>query len=167
MSQANTIGRLTRAIQVIPSDDHEVPHPAYEVISSTTTSTSRGVLIDSTVNFETMFDNNEFSIGDIIYDTTNAISAIIEGVNSPTSLGVSSSISSGANYTIYRAGKNNGCILILPSMSEIKVGAIAAPDDTLAWTINPGGFRLFPLQVSKVYNRDTTVISGEIIACFY
>ncbi len=57
MSQTNTIGRLTRAIQVIPSDAHEVPHPAYEVISSTTTSAARARLIDNTVNFETMFNN--------------------------------------------------------------------------------------------------------------
>ena len=173
MSQTNTIGRLTRAIQVIPSDAHEVPHPAYEVISSTTTTSARARLIDNTVNFETMFDNYEFSIGDIIYDTTNADSAIIEEIESPTVLVVSGTgIASGANYTIYRAGKNNGCILILPIMSKIRVTTVGASDllgspTSLKFTASPGSQKLFPLQVTKVHNRDTSVTSGQIVACFY
>tara|TARA_Y100000592_G_scaffold95661_1_gene162678 strand:- start:5499 stop:6005 length:507 start_codon:yes stop_codon:yes gene_type:complete len=168
MSQTNTIGRLTRAIQVIPSDSVEIPHPAYKVMTSTTTSTAATSLIDNTVNFQTMYSNNEFAIGDIIYDTTNADAAIIESIDGPNTLGVSPfAIASGATYTIYKAGKNNGCILLLPTMSRIRVCAVGAPDESLKWNINPGSSRAFPLQVTKVFNRDTTIVSGVIIACFY
>lgn len=150
--------QASRAIAVIPSDTVDIPNPATLAISSTTTGTAAGKLIDSAGDFI----NRGVRIGDIIY--SGAIAATVTAVDSATQLSVSTTVGAAAAYKLYasRDMQNNGCVLYIGDVSGgVKTTLITAGGDEVTFRgFTAGSF--VPVQVKRV--KDTGTDSIFIIA---
>ena len=145
--------QVSRALEVIPSDTVNIPDPASEYISSTSTGASAGQLVDTSVNFE----EKGVKVGDIVYaDLAGApIAAYVTALEDADNINVSTEIPSGKDYKIYRATEfpNNGCVLYVGAAGNLNV--LTAGGDTIVFTgVLAGTF--LPVQVVRVLSASTT-----------
>tara|TARA_Y100000592_G_scaffold95661_1_gene162676 strand:- start:4455 stop:4949 length:495 start_codon:yes stop_codon:yes gene_type:complete len=164
MSQVDTIGKARRAIEVVPSDTINIPHPAFRRFTSTTTAgTGAATLVDSSATFETDEANGALAIGDIIYviGAPNTIHEVVS-IDSQTQLTITGTAASGAEYRVYEAGKNNGCTLIVTIASALSVETLGG--DVVNFTASVP--EQFPLQVVRVNDTGST-ITGKCTALFF
>ena len=147
------------ALAVIASNIVNVPNPANQVISGTTTATTTSKLVDSGGTFIAQ----GVKFGDIIYDRTGLSTATVTAVDSETTLSVSSDVFvSGDSYEIYTQSlesPNNGCVLYVGVAGDIKV-KMAGGNDVVFKTVAAGSF--LPINVIRVFRTGTT--ATDIVA---
>ena len=133
--------QVSRALEVIPSDTVNIPDPASEYISSTSTGASAGQLVDTSVNFE----EKGVKVGDIVYADLagTPIAAYVTALEDADNINVSTAIPSGKAYKIYRATEfsNNGCVLYVGAAGDVIVltagGDLIEFEGVLAGTYHP------------------------------
>lgn len=135
-----------RALAVINSNSINIPNVGGPTISSSTTATTVGKLVDSTQDFTTNL------IGYIVYNTTDNTAATVTSVDDANTLTLSADImASGESYTLY-ADDNNGCVLYAGSGGNIRVLTVGNDDVTFVGVV-PGAF--IPVQVKRVFASGT------------
>lgn len=149
--------QTSRALAVIPSDTVPIPNP-FPMASGTATSTSAGVLVDSTKNFI----NLNIEVGDIVYNTTSntctTVAFTTEDQFYATELVLTDDIMvSGDAYTIYQnsplSGQPNaGCVLYVGTGGDIT--AVTAGGDTVTFSQVPTG-TFVPVNVVQVLANGT------------
>lgn len=157
----------SRALQVIPSDDANIPTPNLLASGVTTSVTFATELIDSNANFIVNTSNGvqyAVNVGDIVYCTFGA-ATIIKVVNSTTLLlNTGIMLINNMSYSIYQDGAptglgNQGAVLYIGSAGNLKVTTSGNDIVTFAG-IQAGTF--FPVNVVKVWAAGTDCT--EIIA---
>lgn len=145
--------QVSRALNVIPSDFTNIPMPNI-ITYAQATSTSVGILIDSTRNFFSSGVNPlNVQVGDIVYNTTAQQAAMVTNVDSATQLTLSGAITMtiGDNYTLYSGTNITGsvepCVLYVGTGGDLEV--TTAGGDTVYLTNVPSGSFL-PIQVIRV-----------------
>jgi hypothetical protein len=146
--------QVSRALSVIPSGNTNIPIPNI-ITQGSATSTSAGILIDSTKNFSSSGVNPlNVQIGDIVYNTTSSTAAMVTNVDSATQLTLNFAIGiiSADNYTLYlgtnTAGSIEPCVLYVGTGGEITV-TTAGGDVVNFIGIASGTF--LPVQAIKVH----------------
>lgn len=146
--------QFSRALEVIKSNDTNVPYPA-PVKSGTNT----GVAIDQLVDTAGNFINAGVKTGDIVYNTTDGNAATVVSVTSATVIVLNNTIfgSAGSEYTIYQASSqttigNAGCTLYVGSSGGVTVTTIG--QDVVTFPYVPIG-TILPVQVIKVWESST------------
>ena len=145
--------QVSRALNVIPSDYTNIPMPNI-ITSAQVTSTSVGILIDSTRNFSSSGVNPlNVQVGDIVYNTTANQAAMVTNVDSATQLTLSGAIPMNIsdNYTLYSGTNITGtvepCVLYVGTGGDLEI--ITAGGDYVFLANVPSGTFL-PIQVIKV-----------------
>lgn len=150
----------TRALEVLPSNNANIPLPNL-LASGTTTSAVTTQLIDTTANFIVTTSTGvqyKVNVGDIIYFAGVAVT-IAEVVNATTLLlNTTISLGSGAVYSIYQDSSktgfsNQGAVLYIGGAGDIKV-ATSGNDIVTFVGIQAGTF--FPINVVKVFATGTS-----------
>ena len=161
-----------RVLQVVPSDDFNIPNPAAVAVNGQTTSDGRAAnqLIDSAATFL----DDKIKVGDIIYATTGGTSnwtlaAKVKEVVNDTTLEVENSttgaatlFNTGLPYRIFSQVDNpqNGCCLYIGDVAggtNIEVDTAGGDPKILFVGVNAGQF--MPVNVLKVYKTNTTAAS--------
>ena len=148
--------QASRALVVYTSDTIDIPNPAGAGISSTTTGTAAGKLIDTTQDFIAAGVKR----GDIIY-SAGPIVATVTAVDSATQLSVTTAVGGTRPYTLYNTPDipNNGAVLYVGVAGDVDV--ITAGGDEVTFTgVLAGSF--IPVQVTRV--KDTSTTASGIIA---
>jgi hypothetical protein len=146
---ANQKLQVQRALAVVPSDTIGIPDVAKLTVSSVTTSASAANKVEDTAGLFTT--TNLVSVGDIVYNATEAKIATVLSVDSATVLTVSDNIMTNTdNYSIYR-DSTEGCILYIGTTGNLKV--LTSGDDIVTYTAVAVGF--FPVHVKKVFSTGT------------
>jgi hypothetical protein len=147
--------QFSRALEVIKSDNANVPFPA-EIKSATNTSAVTDQLVDSTGDFV----NLNVKTGDIVYNTTDGLAATVLSVTSATVIVLNADIfaASGKAYTIYQASSqttigNQGCNLYIGGAGNVKVTTIGG--DIVTFTAPTVG-QVLPVQVIKLHATGTS-----------
>lgn len=150
---ANLKQNTSVALQVLKSDNANIPYPA-RVVSGTNTSATTNKLIDSGATFVT----NNVMQNDIIYNITDGSAATVVSVDSETQITLNADIfTAGSKEYIVYSGQNvnNGCLLWVGGSGTVKVDtaggqtvSITAPIGILGGTA--------PLNITKVYSSTTT-----------
>jgi len=149
---ANVRIQPSRALEVIKSNDADIPYPALAV-AGVTDGTGTNELIDSTVNFV----NTPVYPGNIVYNTTTSVAATIINVPTatPNKLILNADIFvSGDDYVIYQSspmagGQNTGCVLYVGTGGDIVV-TTAGNDIVTFYNVQDGAF--LPVQILKVWD---------------
>lgn len=148
----------TRALNVIPSNNANIPYP-YEITLGINTSISSGYLVDSASTFITKV----VSVGDVVYNITDGTSATVLEVVSQTQLLLNADIflATGKSYAIYQQSAqsglgNQGCVLYIGTGGNIKV-LTSGNDIVIFQNIQDGTF--FPINVLKVFSSDTSALN--------
>lgn len=153
---------FSRALPVFRSNDSNVPFPA-PITSGTCTSISGFLLIDANATFIT----DGVKIGDIVYDTTDSVSATVTQVLSETELIMNAGLFLfTANYTIYAASPQNtignqGCYLYVGTAGNLTVTTIG--NDVVKFFSVPAG-TVLPVQVIKVWAVSSGTTANNIVA---
>lgn len=147
--------QFSRALEVIKSDNANVPFPA-EIKSATNTSAVTDQLVDSTGDFV----NLNVKTGDIVYNTTDGLAATVLSVTSATVIVLNADIfaASGKAYIIYQASSqttigNQGCNLYIGGAGNVKVTTIGG--DIVTFTAPTVG-QVLPVQVIKLHATGTS-----------
>lgn len=157
----------SRALQVIPSDDANIPTPNL-LVTGTATSAVTNQLVDSTANFiVTTTTGVQYAVntGDIVYNgSTDQIATIVQVIDANTLLLNVDIMGSGDSYSIYQEGpqtglNNQGAVLYIGGAGNIRVTTSGNDIITFAG-IQAGTF--FPVNVVKVWATGTDCT--EIIA---
>ena len=149
-----------RALNIINSDDAEIPFP---IVNSTGTDTAAPIgnqLIDNTKDFVAL----NVVPGDIVYNTTTNLAATVVApalVATPDTIELNASIFTGAGdgYVIYQlgamagGGSNFGCVLYVGGVGDVRVLTIDQ-DDVTFFGVQTGTF--MPVQVVKVFASGTS-----------
>jgi hypothetical protein len=148
----------SRALNVIPSKNTNIPMPSV-IVSDVTTSTVTDKLVDSTKNFISL----GVQIGDIVYNTTSSDAAKVTNVDSATQLSLNADIMvSSDSYILYSGTNISGsiepCVLYVGVGGDLEV-TTAGGDLVTFIGISSGTF--LPIHVIKV-NTGTT--AKDIIA---
>ena len=143
--------QFSRALEVIPTDNANVPYPA-PIGSGTNTSAVTNQLVNTSGNFI----NLNVRTGDIVYNTTDGTAATVVSVTSATVIVLNADIfaASGKTYTIYQASSqttigNYGCFLYIGGAGNVRVTTIG--QDIITFTAVPLG-TVLPVQVIKVHS---------------
>lgn len=143
--------QFSRALEVIPTDNANVPYPA-SVGSGTNTSAVTNQLVNTSGNFI----NLNVRTGDIVYNITDGTAATVVSVTSATVIVLNADIfvASGKTYTIYQASSqttigNYGCFLYIGGAGNVRVTTIG--QDIITFTAVPLG-TVLPVQVIKVHS---------------
>lgn len=151
------------AVEVLPSDNANVPFPG-DTVEGTTTQVGTDKLIDQG---GVSFVKTKVATGDIVYNKTLGTAATVLQVADATTLILNRNIMLGVGdeYIIYPAGQdsgasdaNNGCVLYVGVSGNLTVTTIGGSKVTL--TNMPVGF--VPVQVKKIWATGTS--AKEIIA---
>jgi len=144
-----------RALKVLPSDNADIPFPAFAE-TGRNTSVVASQLVDSTGTFVS------FSIrtGDIVYNTTDGTAATVVNVINETSLTLNADIFTAINkdYVIYQASAqstigNQGCVLYIGGAGNVTLTTNG--NDIVTFVgLNTGQF--VPVQCVKVFLTGTT-----------
>lgn len=141
-----------RILKVIPSDNVDIPDPSKLAVSSTSTAATSD-LVDTSQEF-----TKTVKVGDIVYDTTNAVAAVVSDVLSDTTLDLDyGTVASGANYKIFSAATTD-CVFYVGVAGDIKV--TSSGGDTEILVAAPAGYH--PLNITRVF--DTLTTATDIIA---
>ena len=150
----------TRALDVIPNDNTNIPFPN-PIITGTTDGSWVGKLIDPSKNF----NQSGVLIGDIVFNKTDgALFAYVVGIENNFTLLLSNNVmGDGEDYIIYQ-GQNYGCYIYVPNYTasgpasgNIEVETIGG--DIVIFNNPPAG--VLPVQVRKVL---TGTSIGKLIA---
>lgn len=147
--------QFSRALEVIKSDNANIPYPAD---SSSGTNTS--VTVASLVNSAATFVTNNVATGDIVYNTTDGTAATVLVVVSQTTLLLNADIftATAKAYIVYTASSqtsngNPGCNLYIGGAGNVRVTTIGG--DIVTFTAVPVG-SVLPVQVIKLHGTGTT-----------
>jgi hypothetical protein len=149
--------QVSRALQVIKSDNANIPFPGV-VEPGTSTSVVANQLVDSAATFVTL----NVRVGDVVYNTTTSTAATVNRVVDNTTIVLNADIflASGNVYVIYSQNtKNEGCVLYVGAAGNVRV-LTHGGDDVVFTNILAGTF--IPVQVLKVFSTSTT--ASNIIA---
>ncbi len=147
---ANQKLQVQRAVSVVPSDTIAIPDVAKKTLSSVTTSASAANKVEDTAGLFTT--TNLVSVGDIVYNATEAKITTVLSVDSATVLTVSDNIMTNTdNYSIYRASTED-CVLYVGVSGDLNV--LTAGGDLVTYVGVPVGF--FPVHIKKVLATSTT-----------
>jgi hypothetical protein len=152
---SNPIVYPTRALDVIPSDDVNIPYPNM-VLTGTADATGSFFLIDSTTDFIAQ----GIKVGDTILNESTGKWVKVTSVPSVGGrLGISSNdFGSGDNYLIYQ-GENAGCLLYVGDTGDLEI-LTAGNNQILIQSVTGG--TLIPIRVLRVLASNTTC--SDIIA---
>ena len=152
---SNPIVYPTRALDVIPSDDVNIPYPNM-VMTGVTDATAPFFLIDSTADFIA----KGIKVGDtILNESTNKWAKVTSIPSTGGRLGVSDNIfGSGSVYLIYQ-GENTGCLLYVGDTGDLEI--LTAGNNQILIQSVLGG-TLVPIRVLRVLASNTTC--SDIIA---
>lgn len=152
----------TRAIQVIPSDNNDIPNPALQILS--------GVSNASTSNFQfvanIVLDNLGIQPGDIIYNVTQQTSATI--ISYPIGgnildLNADAFTTGGCSFIIFAGTQNDaskgGCVIYCGSGGNFIADTIGGDQASFSGITNG---QIVPVQVRKVYA--TGIGSSNLVA---
>lgn len=147
--------QFSRALEVIKSDNADVPFPAI-VKSGTNTSAVTDQLVDTAGDFI----NAGVKTGDIVYNTTDGLAATVVSVTSATVIVLNADIfaADSKEYTIYQASAqttigNQGCNLYIGGAGNVKVTTIGG--DIVTFTAPTVG-QVLPVQVIKLHATGTS-----------
>lgn len=147
--------QFSRALEVIKSDNANIPYPAD---SSSGTNTS--VTVASLVNSAATFVTNNVATGDIVYNTTDGTAATVLEVISQTTLLLNADIftATAKAYIVYTASSqtsngNPGCNLYIGGAGNVRITTIGG--DIVTFTAVPVG-SVLPVQVIKLHGTGTT-----------
>jgi hypothetical protein len=148
--------QVGRAINVIPSDDINIPSPSAVSAEGVNESVDDKIL-DSTKNFI-----NSVKLNDTVYNlTTNEVTYVTE-IIAPDEVKVADSIFSiGDQYKIFSTVdvKTEPCVLYVGSKGTLRV-TTSSGDEVTFVNIQDGSF--IPVQVLKVFSTGTT--ASNIVA---
>lgn len=157
--------QASSAIEVIPSDTINIPNPAAEVASGTTTSLGSGAndLIDSAATFT----DGSVKVGDIVYDNTNlvidTVAAIVDDNNITLTSGTA--VANSASYTIYDHTAKSNPSLYIGVAGDISVEMAGTGSAKVFKGVAAGS--TLPINVTRVNaTGTTTIVAGDIIALF-
>jgi co-chaperonin GroES (HSP10) len=148
--------QVSRALQVIKSDNANIPYPNV-VETGTSTSVVANQLVDSTGTFVTL----NVQVGDVVYNTTTSTASTVNQVVNNTTIILNADIflAAGNAYTIYsQNAKNEGCVLYIGTGGNIRV-LTHGGDDVIFTNVLGGSF--LPVQTIKLFSTSTTA-SGII-----
>lgn len=144
---------FSRALSVIKSDNSNIPFPS-NTISGVTTNSGPSVLID-----DNAFFTDKVNVGDIVYSTSNSVSAIVIKIVDENTLLLNANVFSlGYSYTIYPSSSqtgfpNPGCFLYVGGAGNVSVVTVGG--DEIIFNGVPAGTTL-PIQVVKLKETGTT-----------
>ena len=145
--------QVSRALNVIPSDDTNIPMPNV-ITYGNITGISAGILIDSAKNFSSSGVNPlNVQVGDIVYNTTNNQAAMVINVDSATQLTLNAAITMNISdaYTLYSGTNITGtvepCVLYVGTGGDLDI--VTAGGDT-AYIVGVPSGTFLPIQVIKV-----------------
>ena len=162
--------QVGRGLNIAPSDTIDIPNPAAQALSGTSTGAAvDNKLVDAT---NEPFVTSGIAVGDIVYNTSVALIptvATVTAIDNGRQISLSANIfpASGGNgktYRIFRPNENNGCVLYVGSGSEIRV--LTAGGDVVNLDAVPSGSYV-PVQVKRVYattDGSTATTAGAIVA---
>ena len=162
--------QVGRGLNIAPSDTIDIPNPAAQALSGTSTGTAvDNKLVDDT---NEPFETSGVSVGDIVYNTSVALVptvATITAIDNGRQLSLSANIfpASGGNgktYRIFRANENDGCVLYVGAGAEMRV--LTAGGDVVNLNAVPNGSYV-PIQVKRVYattDGSTATDAAAIVA---
>ena len=144
--------QVGRALNVIPSNNTNIPMPSV-IVSDVTTSTVTDKLVDSTKNFISL----GVQIGDIVYNTTSSVAAKVTNVDSATQLSLNADIMvSSDSYILYSGTNISGsiepCVLYVGVGGDLNI-ITAGGDNVFLFNVPSGTF--LPIQVTKVMTYST------------
>jgi hypothetical protein len=155
--------QVSRALNVIPSANTNIPMPSV-IVTSLATATTANKLVDSTKNFSSVGVNPlNVQVGDTVYNNTLSSAAMVTNVDSATQLSLNSNIMLSTNtYTLYSGtnipGSIEPCVLYVGTGGDLNV--TTAGGDVVDFVgIASGTF--LPVQVIRV---NSVVIAADIIA---
>lgn len=149
--------QVSRALQVIKSDNANIPFPAV-VEAGTSTSVVANQLVDSAATFVTL----NVQVGDVVYNTTTSTAATVSRIVNNTTIVLNADIflAAGNAYVVYSQNtKNEGCVLYVGTGGNLHVLTHGGDDVKFA---NIVGGSFLPVQVLKVFSTDTT--AADIVA---
>ena len=147
--------QVSRALQVIKSDNANIPFPAV-VTSGTGVAPIPNELEDSSTG---AFITRNVQVGDVVYNTTTNLSATVVQVIGEENLTLNANIFTGAvdGYIIYSQNtKNEGCVLYIGTGGNVRVLTHGGDDVTF---VNLLGGTFVPVQILKVFESGTTCTS--------
>ena len=151
---------FTRAINVIPSADCDVPNPALFIVAAQSTGTATNQLIDANADFITA----GVKVGDIVYNTTENLAATVTNVINATTLELNGdAVQAGlSDCNIYAGTQNSaslgGCFLYNPNAaSRIAVQVKTVGGELIAFEIS-SQFQFCPLQVRAVISSSAAPV---------
>jgi len=155
--------QVSRALNVIPSANTNIPMPSV-IVTSIATATTANKLVDSTKNFSSVGVNPlNVQVGDTVYNNTLSSAAMVTNVDSATQLSLNSNIMLSTNtYTLYSGtnipGSIEPCVLYVGTGGDLNV--TTAGGDVVDFVgIASGTF--LPVQVIRV---NSVVTAADIIA---
>jgi hypothetical protein len=144
----------SRAINVIPSDDINIPSPA--AVSATGTNESDGTtIIDSTKDFL-----SSVKVNDTVYNVTaNEISTVIAIVGNDELEVSGGSFTIGDEYKIFSTFdvRTEACVLYVGSSEAEQTLTVLTADNDIVTLTNPAQGFVLPLQVKRVLATGTDV----------
>ena len=156
--------QVSRALNVIPSDNTNIPMPNV-ITSGNITGTSVGILIDSAKNFSSSGVNPlNVQVGDIVYNITNNEAAMVINVDSATQLTLNAAIAMNITntYILYSGTNITGtvepCVLYVGTGGDLEV--VTAGGDSVYLIGVPSGTFL-PIQVIRV---SAFSVASDIVA---
>jgi hypothetical protein len=169
----NSITTPSRALQIIISDNCDIPTPNL-LTSGTNTTDVLNKLIDSSADF-IINGINVVNTGDVVYCYGIERGATIVEVVSKTTLILNADIfdgSTGLDYFIYQqspltGAQNEGCLLYVKSISpeEAKVGITTAGNDRVDFFGVSTG--VLPVRVKKLWKASTLGIDGSSVIALW
>jgi hypothetical protein len=145
--------QLTRAIDVVPNDEVNIPYPN-QVASGITTGAGSFLLVDAGVDFVSLGIKNGDTVRNVLANTLAIVTSV-----SQTELGLAQDIfGSGDSYAIYQ-GSNIGCAIYVGVTGQLSV--LTAGNNTVLIDGIPSG-SVLPLRVLRVNATGTS--ASNIIA---
>ena len=144
--------QVSRALNVIPSDNTNIPMPNV-ITYGVTNGLATNKLIDSTKNFSSSGVNPlNIQVGDTVYNNTNSTAAMVTNVDSATQLTLNADIITGINaYTLYSGTNITGtvepCVLYVGTGGDLEL--VTAGGDTV-YLINVPSGSFLPIQTIRV-----------------
>jgi hypothetical protein len=153
----------TRAINVIPSDNNDIPNPALQLLSGQSFVGAPGsFLLETIINLELY----GIKPGDIVYNTSQDLAATIVSypiANVTIELNADIFTSAGLDFVIYAGTQNDaskgGCVIYSGSGGNFIADTLGG--DQISFGGIPSG-QIFPVQVKKVYL--TGIGAGPLVA---
>jgi hypothetical protein len=143
--------QVSRALQVIKSDNANIPFPNI-VKAGTNVNIVVNELEDTTANFVAI----NVAVGDVVYNTTTGTAATVTQVIDNTRLLLNADIflGIGNSYIIYAQNiKAEGCVLYIGTGGNVRVLTHGGDDVTF---VNLLGGTFVPVQTIKVFASGTT-----------